>query len=100
MADNVRPDGRRQRPRKLKNEQSADQTRSGDDAEAEAADAEATQSAARKGSKGVDGESKGESWDVLHGVKGMKKTKTGRYIADDANDGDDAIATTPDDSAQ
>ena len=35
-------------------------------------------------------ESKGESWDVLHEVKGMKKTKTGRYVA--SNEEDDVEA--------
>ena len=84
--DDVGPDGRRQRPRKLKDDH---QPHSGDGA------AEATSSAGQKGSNGVDDESKGESWDVLHGVKGMKKTRTGRYVPDDGRDGGDDATPAP-----
>ena len=42
-----------------------------------------------KGSKKaspVEDESRSESWDVLHSVKGMRKTATGRYVKDETVD--------------
>lgn len=40
----------------------------------------------KQASSSEDSESRKESWDVLHSVKGMRKTATGRYVKDEATD--------------